>query len=121
KQKIDVAFDGGADDEVPVVDESKLDTTPEELHGFNIVRAIAAEVAPVSRITMRDAQSYCSILFDDNNRKPIARMHFNGKTKFVMVFDANKEAVRHDVEQVEDLFSLAGPLKDVIRGYTASA
>ena len=120
RQKIDVAFERGAEEAVPVIDESKLETTPDELHGFNIVRAIAAEVAPVSRITMRDAQSYCSILFDDNNRKPIARMHFNGKTKFLMVFDANKEAVRHDVEQVEDIFMLSGPLKDVIRGYTGS-
>lgn len=117
RHKIDVAFDGGADDEIPAVDGNKIETTPDELQGFMIVRAIAAEVVPVSRITMRDAQSYCAILFDDNNRKPIARLHFNGRSKFVTVFGAEKEGVRHDVERVEDIFGLAKPLKDVVRGY----
>lgn len=117
KHKIDVAFDRGADDAIPAVDENKIETSEEELQGFMIVRAIAAEVAPVSRITMRDAQSYCAVLFDDNNRKPIARLHFNGKTKFVMVFGSDKEAVRHDVKVVEDIFQLAGSLRSVIQSY----
>lgn len=117
KHKIDVAFDGEPEGSIPAVDDKKIDTTPEELQGFMIVRAIAAEVAPVSRIVMRDAQSYCSIIFDDNNRKPIARLHFNGKAKFVSVFDADKGAVRHDLQQIEDIFSLSTPLKDVIRSY----
>lgn len=117
KHKIDVAFDSGANDAIPVIDENKVETTQEELQGFMIVRAIAAEVAPVSRITLRDAQSYCAVLFDDNNRKPIARLHFNGKIKFVTVFGADKEGVRHDLEQVEDIFKLAGILKSVIQSY----
>lgn len=106
KHKIEVAFDGGSDEAIPAVDENKIETTHEEQQGFMIIRAIAAEVAPVSRITLRDAQTYCAVLFDDNNRKPIARMHFNGKTKFVTVFGADKEGVRHDIENVEDIFRL---------------
>ncbi|WP_332686729.1 type I restriction enzyme HsdR N-terminal domain-containing protein [Devosia sp.] len=117
RHKIDVAFDGGADDAIPAVDENKVDTTPDELQGFMIVRAIAAEVAPVSRITMRDAQSYCAIMFDDNNRKPIARLHFNGKSKFVTVFGADKEGVRHEIGRVEDIFGLGGPIRSVISNY----
>lgn len=120
KHKIDVAFDRGSDEAIPAVDENKIETTEEELQGFMIVRAIAAEVAPVSRIVLRDAQSYCAILFDDNNRKPIARLHFNGKTKFVTVFGADKEGVRHDVAQVEDIFKLAAPLKAVIASHMGS-
>jgi hypothetical protein len=119
KHKIDVAFDGEPDEVIPVVDENKIETTPEEMQGFMIVRAIAAEVAPVSRIVMRDAQSYCSIILDDNNRKPIARLHFNGKSKFITVFNADKEAVRHDLQQIEDIFSLATPLKEVVSSYVA--
>lgn len=117
KHKIDVAFDGGADEAIPAVDENKVETTPDELQGFMIVRAIAAEVAPVSRIVMRDAQSYCAILFDDNNRKPIARLHFNGRAKFVTVFGTDKEAVRHDIERVEDIFGLRAALKAVVVSY----
>jgi hypothetical protein len=40
---------------------------------------------------MRDNQSYCGILLDDNNRKPICRLHFNTKNKQVSFFDTGKE------------------------------
>lgn len=117
RQKIDVAFDGGAEEAIPAIADNKVDTTPDELQGFMIVRAIAAEVSPVSRIIMRDAQSYCAVLFDDNNRKPIVRMHFSGKQKFVTVFDTNKGEKRHDIAGVEDLFQLRDTIKSVVRGY----
>ncbi|KKC37974.1 restriction endonuclease or methylase [Devosia epidermidihirudinis] len=119
KHKIDVAFDGGADEEIPVVEDKKIETTPDEIQGFLIVRAIAAELAPVSRIVMRDAQSYCSVLFDDNNRKPIIRLHFNGKSKFVTVFGADKEGTRHNIAAVEDIFGLSGALKEAVSSYLA--
>ncbi len=118
-KRIDVAFDGGKEEELPEVNEAKVDTTEEELQGFMIIRAIAAEVAPVSRIVMRDAQSYCAVLFDDNNRKPIARLHFNGKGKFVTVFGAGKEGVRHDIAEVEDIYHLRQQIGATIRSYMA--
>lgn len=116
-KKIDTAFDGGGEETLPDVNEARIETTEEELQGFMIVRAIAAEVAPVSRIVLRDAQSYCAILFDDNNRKPIARLHFNGKTKFVTVFGADKEGVRHDIEKVEGLFSVREQILAAVKQY----
>ncbi|RYG85135.1 MAG: restriction endonuclease, partial [Alphaproteobacteria bacterium] len=116
-KRIDVAFDSGDEPNLEPVDETKIETTPDEMQGFMIVRAIAAEVTPVSRIVMRDAQSYCAVLFDDNNRKPIVRLHFNGKTKFVTVFGADKEGVRHDVTGVEDIFRLREPIRAVVASY----
>jgi len=53
---------------------SDIVTTQEETQAFLIIRALAARIASVERITMRDAKSYCSILFDDNNRKPVCRL-----------------------------------------------
>lgn len=120
RERIDVAFESTkADDSLPVVegDEGKVQTTPDELQGFMIVRAIAAEVAPVSRVVMRDAQSYCAVLFDDNNRKPIVRLHFNGKTRYVTVFGVSKEGTRHDIKQIEDLFQLREPIRAVVQSY----
>ncbi len=35
------------------------------------------EALPAARIAFRDTQSYFGILLDDNNRKPLARLHFN--------------------------------------------
>jgi hypothetical protein len=82
-----------------------------------IVRAIAAEVAPVSRIVMRDAQSYCAVLFDDNNRKPIIRLHFNSKQKFVTTFESGKDGARRDLSGIEDLFSVRDSILSVLRSY----
>jgi hypothetical protein len=117
RRKIDVAFDGDGDEELLPVDEIRVETTNEEQQGFMIIRAIAAEVAPVSRVVMRDAQSYCAVLFDDNNRKPIVRLHFNGKGKFVTVFDTSKDGVRHDLKEIEDLFQLREPIKAIVQSY----
>lgn len=58
-----------------------IETTQEELDGFNIVKAIVRKIVDVSRVIYRDALSYCAILLDDNNRKPICRLYFNSKKK----------------------------------------
>lgn len=119
REKLDVAFDSSKPDILEAVDENKIETTPDELQGFMIVRAIAAEVAPVSRIVMRDAQSYCAVLFDDNNRKPIIRLHFNGKQKFVTTFENGKDGERRDIAVVEDIYSLRNALVATVRSYFA--
>jgi hypothetical protein len=58
-------------------------TTDDEREAFFVVRAIPREAVEVKRIALRDQQSYCGILLDDNNRKPIARLYFNGSKKAV--------------------------------------
>src|SRR4051812_3190172 len=39
------------------------------------------------RVVMRDVQSYCGILLDDNNSKPICRLYFNSAKKAIGLFD----------------------------------
>ncbi|EJK82232.1 restriction endonuclease [Agrobacterium rhizogenes] len=97
-----------------------IETTQEEIDGFNIVRAIAAELADVSRIVMRDQKSYCGINFDDNNRKPIVRLHFNSKTKFLTIFDAEKAGSRFDITQTADIFKAKAQIQGVIQSYVAN-
>lgn len=53
--------------------EQQIATSPEELEGFHTVRAILRGLVAPKRVVMRDAQSYCAILLDDNNRRPICR------------------------------------------------
>lgn len=56
--------------------DEEIVTTPEEIEGFYIIRSILRPSVRADRIVMRD-KSYCAILLDNNNRKPIARLHFN--------------------------------------------
>ncbi|MBU8840653.1 type I restriction endonuclease [Mycolicibacterium goodii] len=95
-------------------------TTDEELEGFNIVRAIAVSEVDPERIHYRDSKSYFAVLLDDNNRKPIIRLHLNGKSvKFVTTFEQGKDAgVRRDITSVIDIYKVASDqIRQVIRRY----
>lgn len=72
--------------------ESKIVTTEEELEGFQIIKAILREKIPSTRIAYRDTLSYFGILLDDNNRKPICRLHFNTANKYLETFHNGKES-----------------------------
>lgn len=102
-----------ANSEEPVVvqGEDVIVTTPEEISGFHIVQAIASRVTDPKRIVMRDAKSYCAILLDDNNRKSLARLHFNGlSTKYVGTF-TGKDETRHLISDLTDIYQLAANIE----------
>lgn len=92
-------------------------TTQEEYDGYHIVRAIVREVVKVDRIVMRDAKSYCAILLDDNNRKPLCRLHFNRATKYLGLFDADKNEERVRIDSLDDIFAHAERLKSTALQY----
>ena len=62
---------------------SKIITTEEEIEAFNVVKAILRQKIDAQRIHARDTQSYFGVLLDDNNRKPLCRLHFNTKQKYI--------------------------------------
>ncbi len=97
--------------------ESALETTAEEIEGYYIVRAILCELVPAKRIFMRDAQSYCAILFDDNNRKPICRLRFNNSQRLVLGLMNGKEEEKVVLSGVEEIFTYADRLKATASAY----
>jgi len=101
--------------EVKVVEEKSLiETTQDEIDGFLIVKAILREVIDVSRVSMRDTQSYCGILLDDNNRKPICRFYFTEKRLRIGLFNELKVEVRHDLNSLDDIYNFSKELKETI-------
>ncbi|MDN4473713.1 type I restriction endonuclease [Demequina zhanjiangensis] len=107
----------------PVVEEdlnrdTEIETTLEELEGFQIVKAIAcAEVKP-HRVVHRDAKSYFAILLDDNNRKPIARLWFNNKKqKYIGLLDADKNETRVPIDSLEDIYLHIDAIRETVRRY----
>lgn len=91
-------------------EKSKVITTEEELEGFNIIKAILRQKLDVGRIIARDTQSYFGILLDDNNRKPLCRLHFNAKQKYLGIMDADKNETRHAIDSLDDLFNFSDHL-----------
>lgn len=100
---------------------SDVVTTDEELEGFNIVRAIAAAEIDPERVAYRDGKVYFAILLDDNNRKPLIRLHLNSKNKkFVTTFEGGKDGTRRDIDSVVDIYRTAGDaIRATIRQYEA--
>ncbi|WP_421737118.1 type I restriction endonuclease [Caulobacter sp.] len=95
--------------------EEEVTTTAEEFSGFHIVQAIASRLVHPKRVVMRDAKSYCAILLDDNNRKSIARMHFNGiTTKYFGTF-SGKEETRHVIGDLTDIYQFAAQIEQRLR------
>jgi predicted type IV restriction endonuclease len=91
-------------------------TTPEELEGYSIVKAIACSEVKPQRIIQRDQQSYFAILLDDNNRKTIARLHFNQKKqKYLGTFDENKVETRHPISTPDDIYQFADTIRATVR------
>jgi len=105
--------------EVEAVEEEKslIETTQDEIDGFLIVRAILREVIEVSRVFMRDTISYCGILLDDNNRKPICRFYFTEKRLRIGLFDEAKKETRHDLNSLDDIYSFSKELKKTLTYY----
>lgn len=101
-------------------DDNGVVTTEEELAGYQIVKAIACSEVKPQRIAHRDAKSYFAILLDDNNRKPIARLHFNAKSQwYVGTFDADKKETRHPINDLEDIYTFADIIRATVRSLEA--
>lgn len=96
-----------------------VETTLEELEGFHIVRAIAAAEIDPERIVMRDTKSYCGVLVDDNNRKPLCRLRFNAvKVKYIGLFNEEKGEERHAIGKPVDIYRFSEELKAAARRYS---
>jgi predicted type IV restriction endonuclease len=97
--------------------EDEIVTTSEETEAFYIVRAILAEKVDTSRIAMRDVRSYCGILFDDNNRRPICRLHFNRTQKYLGLFDDGKTEEKVPIDKISDIYKYAERLRKTLSLY----
>jgi hypothetical protein len=102
-------------EDAPEQSAEEIFTTSEELSGFHIVQAIASKLVHPKRIVMRDAKSYCAILLDDNNRKSIARLHFNAMTAKYFGTFTGKDETRHVISDLTDIYQFAGKIEARIK------
>lgn len=100
-----------------IEDINKIFTTEEELEGFMIVKTILRQHIPAARVTYRDAQTYFSIFLDDNNRKVVCRLHFNGIKKYIGTFDEKKKETKSEILSLDDIFAHSELLLKTIEHY----
>ncbi|MCI7247878.1 MAG: type I restriction endonuclease [Campylobacter sp.] len=91
--------------EIAEKDEDGIVTTAEELQGFYIVKSLLCDKISLDRIYPRDTKSYFGILLDDNNRKWIARLHFNSSKKYLGIHEIEKQETKYPLEKIEDIYN----------------
>jgi hypothetical protein len=98
-------------------------TTPEEIEAYAIIKSIGREVVASSRIVMRDAKSYCSILLDNKNYKPIVRLHFNNlASKRLNLFSGpqDKKGEMVPIGELDEIYKYADKIRAQIQAYDAA-
>ncbi|WP_313303163.1 type I restriction enzyme HsdR N-terminal domain-containing protein [Diaphorobacter sp.] len=96
-------------------EEVRIVTTEEEMEGYFIVKSIIRPVVDSSRIGHRDTQSYFGILLDDNNRKPVCRLHFNRGQKYLGILDQEKKETRYPISNLDDIYGFSEALIDATK------
>lgn len=98
--------------------ESGVVTTEEELEAYHIVKAIACSEVKPERVTFRDQQSYATVILDNNNRKPIARLWFNAKKqKHLGLFDDAKKETKHALSGLDGIYAHVDEIREAVRRY----
>lgn len=103
------------DEPLPIIE--KVVTTEEELEGYHIVKAVLRDTIDPKRVTIRDTASYCGVLLDDNNRKPICRLYFNTQNKAIMLFDKDRQGEKIAISEIYDINQFADRLKTMVKFY----
>ena len=63
-------------------------------------------------------KSYCGVLLDNNNRKPICRMRFNSKTAWKLgLFSEDKTEEMVSIETLDDIYKYADRIRAKIDHY----
>ncbi len=101
----------------------KIITTAQELQAYDIVKDIVKDIVDSERVNLRDSQSYCAILLDNSNRRPICRLHLDGNRMFVGLFDGTRNdrgtlnEYRVALESLNDIYSHADSIKETVQRY----
>lgn len=104
----------------PAEDEPEVVTTEEEREGYMIVKAIVRDTIEPKRVVMRDQKSYCGILVDNNNRKPLTRLHFNRSVKYIGLFDGESEE-RLIIDSLDQIYDHSDRLRATAKKYVGES
>ncbi len=115
--KGDEVIDEDTTEDAATSNKDGIITTDDEMEGYRIVRSILSEIIDPTRIILRDTKSYCGVLLDNNNRKPLCRFLFtpNQLTLILLDKDRNEQKIRLDA--LTDIYKHANELKEYANMY----
>lgn len=96
-------------------------TTEAEWQAYYAVTAILSQTVDAHRVTIKDYLNHCNILLDNDRRRPICRLYFNGAQKRVGLMTDGKETDKADVDVISDLFAHSKRLQATVDEYLRPA
>lgn len=90
---------------------SKIITTPEEIESYYIVKSIIIDLVEPDRISFKDNERYFSVLIDNNVRKQICRLNLDGRKKYIMIPDQDKNFIKYEIADINDIYKLKDELR----------
>ena len=81
------------------------------------MKAILCQAVSLDRVFPRDTKTYFGVLLDDNNRKPLCRLWFNAKQKYLGVFDHQKKETRIPIDGLDEIYHHASKIIDTLSSY----
>ena len=105
--------------------EKGIITTTEEIEAYEIIRTMLENTINPERIHIRDTRSYCGILLDNTNTKPICRLQLSANsTKHIMVMSNENDergrriGTRYNINNVNDIAKYEDELRTAVLQYT---
>jgi hypothetical protein len=90
----------------------------EVLEAFYLIKSVLRDVVDIKLVTVRVSQNYCSVLFDNNRRKPICRLYFNDLDKKQVAFlDEKKQEEKLSIGELDEIYQFADRLKLAVSRY----
>jgi len=112
---------GEEEESKSVVGEPVRVPTPEEVEGFHLVRALLYDTVPPERVYLRPSKTKprIGIILDDSKKKPICRLHLNGQTKYVGLWEEvdpgeGRKENKIVIDGLMDLYGYAERLKAIV-------
>jgi hypothetical protein len=101
-----------------IPEENKIVTTQEEIDAYFAIKSIVREIIDVKRVTMKDAQSYCAVLIDNNKFQSLCRFYFNKSKKYLGIMTPEKTEEKIAISNVDDIYQYADRLKATAQYYS---
>lgn len=99
----------------------KIITTEEEKQAFYIVQAIARDVIPSKDIVMRDQINLCTILYKNDQCKPIVKLYFNDvKNLQIELFD-EEGPYKIELATLDEIYDYKDAIIKICKKYSESS
>ncbi|KAF0226148.1 MAG: hypothetical protein FD179_979 [Erysipelotrichaceae bacterium] len=99
-----------------IIEESKINTTFDELSAYAIVKSILRPYVKATRVLHKDTESYFGVILDNNIRKWICRFEF-GKKLYLHIPDNDKKTIRIQIENLDNIYDYSEQLIESLKRY----